>query len=165
MPVVWSTGSLASIDLSILNKSIKPTHLPTKAGIARSQVKRVLQDGKGSRDMNGGEAAMIENPTAGLVGHADGLEAGSGPSSSSSSSFSPSRSKHSLGASSGPSGGGGDDADGDDDDAAANRRPVSAIPNYSEREEQVVRLSKRLLNIFYFCGTIFAGRSPRNLCI
>ena len=64
---------------------------------------------------------------------------------------------------SGPSGGGGDDAGGGGDDAAAAqgklRAAAAAIPNYSGREEQVVRLSKRLLNVFYFCGTIFAGPS------
>jgi hypothetical protein len=112
-------------------------------------MKRVLQDGKSSQgqgNMVAGEDGTTESQVAALVGHADGIEAGSGPASYSSSSA---RSKGLVPASGAP--------DGDDDTESQTQQRVTAIPNYSEREEQVVRLSKRLLNIFYFCGTIFAG--------
>lgn len=105
-------------------------------------MKRVMKDGQSSREHDGsGEEGATENPSAGLVGHADGLEAGSAPSSSS----------YGKPESGGPPGAG--------RELSQTHRPASApaIPNYSEREEHVVRLSKRMLHFFYFCGTIFAA--------
>lgn len=100
-------------------------------------MKRVLKDGKddGQGYDGDGAEATVENPTAGLVGHADGLEAGGSTRPSSSSAH--------------PKPGG--------DGSQSPRRADGAIPSYSDREEQVVRLSKRLLNVFYVCGAIFAG--------
>lgn len=107
-------------------------------------MKGVLQEGQGSREHygSGGEDAATENPMAGLASHADGLETGGTPSSSSSSAHG----KQGPHPASGPSGAGGEGA-----------QRQAAIPNYSQREEHVVALSKRLLHIFYFCGTVFAG--------
>lgn len=99
--------------------------LPFIAGIARAQLKRVLKDGTGGgnrEESDGDEAeeATTEKPTAALVDHADGLEAGTC-------------------------------------DTSAAARAV--LPNNSEREERVTRISTRLLHLFYFCGSIFAGPS------
>lgn len=125
--------------------SFHPHRLPplTTVGIARAKMKGFLQNSHGSREYegSGGDEGATENPMAGLASHADGLESGGTPSSSSSSHGN----KGPLPVP-GPSGAG-----------CEGMQRQAPIPNYSQREEHVVALSKRLLHIFYFCGTIFAG--------